>query len=428
MLCRIARRFGGRVRVVLLVRHHPKMGRQRRRGKGTGVGRSPWVEPPVKAGRSTAIRTLAAWRPACGCSYGLLAAGLRSHTARWKHGPPLRRPVATYPARGGHQMSFFTTLPRERYSPDAFRDFKMGSGFELGTARAMAWMSQLAYETNDPKKIESILKDWGLQLPQGGVISEEVATVLPKAATHLVVAVNPAMAIVAFAGTDPVVIANWVSDFDAKITTADVANGYAVAAKAVEPKLQVLLNGPAQRDTIYVTGHSLGGALAILTARAIATKTLPISKGVVEAVYTIGMPRAGDLTFAADYEKVLGSCTYRLVHAEDIVPTVAPSEFEIGSNTVKFHHVGQYLHCDRGGKFDGKALSPKSDDPLFVHGVSKEIASLLHSPASHALAFGERLKLAAALVLGLGLAGMRTDLGGISIELLPQRVRDHMPD
>jgi hypothetical protein len=47
------------------------------------------------------------------------------------------------------------------------------------------------------------------------------------------------------------------------------------------------------------------------------------------------------------------------------------------------------------------------------------------SPAATAL---DRLKIAARLVFGRGPAGMRTDPGGIAIELLPLRLRDHMPD
>src|SRR4051794_21223008 len=58
-------------------------------------------------------------------------------------------------------MSFLTTLPRERYSPAAFDQFDAASGdFKLGTAKAMAWACQLAYETADPGKIDSIADSW----------------------------------------------------------------------------------------------------------------------------------------------------------------------------------------------------------------------------------------------------------------------------
>jgi hypothetical protein len=69
-----------------------------------------------------------------------------------------------------------------------------------------------------------------------------------------------------------------------------------------------------------------------------------------------------------------------------------------------------------------------SDDPPFVKGISKELTTLLQGPLSNVVSYLGRLKLAAALAFGMGAAGMRTDLGGILIELLPPRLRDHMPD
>jgi len=38
-------------------------------------------------------------------------------------------------------MSFFTRLPKERYSPDAFVGFTGGAEFNLNDARALIWMS-----------------------------------------------------------------------------------------------------------------------------------------------------------------------------------------------------------------------------------------------------------------------------------------------
>jgi hypothetical protein len=40
----------------------------------------------------------------------------------------------------------------------------------------------------------------------------------------------------------------------------------------------------------------------------------------------------------------------------------------------------------------------------------------------------ERLRLTDMLGIGVGHSGVRTDLSGILIEILPPRVRDHMPD
>jgi hypothetical protein len=136
------------------------------------------------------------------------------------------------------------------------------------------------------------------------------------------------------------------------------------------------------------------------------------------------MPRAGSADFAAtQYDPSLGACTYRLVQGDDLVPTVAPTE-------LGFHHLGRFLHCERGSKFDTRALAAdtRSDDPQFVAGVAQELSGVLHGPLSGILSAAQQLALAQALTLGQGPPGARTDPGGILIELLPPRLRDHMPD
>ena len=95
-------------------------------------------------------------------------------------------------------------------------------------------MSQLSYETDEPKKIDAILARWGLARVPGGILVEEVVTVLPKASTHCLVSSGRGATIVAFAGTDPLVLANWITDFDIHITkTTKAAVGYDTAAEAV---------------------------------------------------------------------------------------------------------------------------------------------------------------------------------------------------
>jgi hypothetical protein len=222
-------------------------------------------------------------------------------------------------------MSFLTKLPRDRYDKDAFKQFTGRPEFEIGNARAMAWMSQLAYETDEPSKIKDVLKSRGLALVEGGVLVEESKTVLPMASTHCFVASGPVasdpkIVIVAFAGTDPVSLANWISDFNADLQTTGTAEGYEVAADVVWPKLKTLLEKCVPSGgKVFVTGHSLGGALEALIARHVSAE-LPAEVG---AVYTFGMPRPGNQAFADGYNEKLGSRTYRLVHGLDIVPTVA---------------------------------------------------------------------------------------------------------
>jgi triacylglycerol lipase len=316
-------------------------------------------------------------------------------------------------------MSMFTKLPIQFYDVTAFDGFSLDREFRLGNAKAMAWLSQLAYETDEPKKIEDILGSWKLRLVDG-VISAEIRTVLPMASTHGFVAAGRGATFITFAGTDPVVLANWISDFDTRLTSTGVAEGFAEAASIVLDRLkEILANSANAEQRLFLSGHSLGGALAVVAASRL-TSNAPTA---VDAVYTFGMPRPGSGDFARDYNTSLGTRTYRLVHGGDLVPTVAPSE-------MGFRHVGRYLHCARLGRFDEQALATDtvSDDPPFVQGIAGEIKDFLHSPLGAANAAAAQLRLAAEMALGRVPPGTRTDPGGILIELLPPRIRDHMPD
>jgi len=317
-------------------------------------------------------------------------------------------------------MSFLTKLPRELYKPDAFATFDaQTSDFHPGVAKAMAWMCQLTYETNDPTKIASIGANFGITVPTGGIISEEIVTPLPQASTQAIVCERTDAVIVGFSGTDPVVLADWISDFDIGITTTGSANGFAVAAQAVEKDLNDVLATLSNEKPIFVTGHSLGGALAVLAAHRLNS----LHPGRIRAVYTYGMPRPGNEFFANDYNAALGERTYRLVHGNDVVPTVAPSSFG-------FRHVGRPLRCASREKFDANALvslAEHSDAPAFERGISVTLKNLLHGRTEKFPTDAQR-KALAAILSRKDAQDIRTDPGGLIIELLPPPLRDHMPD
>ncbi|XGW25354.1 hypothetical protein V3C99_006631 [Haemonchus contortus] len=76
---------------------------------------------------------------------------------------------------------------------------------------------------------------------------------------------------------------------------------------------------------VWVTGHSLGGAMATLAASYIvAAKLVPASS--VELV-TFGQPRTGNKDFAAAHDKQAMFC-YRVTHWRDVVPHVPPEHLE----------------------------------------------------------------------------------------------------
>ena len=67
---------------------------------------------------------------------------------------------------------------------------------------------------------------------------------------------------------------------------------------------------------LYLTGHSLGGALAALCASRIAVEFDP---AVVTAIYTFGQPMVGNGTFAESFDRLFSNRSHRFRNNRDIV-------------------------------------------------------------------------------------------------------------
>jgi triacylglycerol lipase len=128
-------------------------------------------------------------------------------------------------------MSILVELPEDEYDPKAFAEFAPRAGFNIGTARAMAWISQLAYETASPEKVERIGRR--LKLDDISPFKQPAKSTLPLSSTSGVLAMKNDALIIAFAGTDPLNLLNWVSDFYLGRPSADLHEGFQDAAAAV---------------------------------------------------------------------------------------------------------------------------------------------------------------------------------------------------
>ncbi len=122
------------------------------------------------------------------------------------------------------------------------------------------------------------------------------------------------MAIVAFRGT--VSIGNFLTDAEAALVRHGlfpglVHYGFCRAVDAVYPAVRSMLSSYPRDWRIWVTGHSLGGAMASLVSHRLASEGFPI-----RAVYTFGSPRAGDRKFRDAYRLP----NYRFVNDNDLVP------------------------------------------------------------------------------------------------------------
>jgi len=161
-------------------------------------------------------------------------------------------------------------------------------------------------------------------------VSYQGATIsIPETDTHCVISEAADCIIIAFRGS--VSIRNWITDaeFERTIlvsavdgTCSKVHRGFERALNSIWEKLYAALGGCTVFNVqnckpIFVTGHSLGGALAILAALSLDRNGFQIAQ-----VYTFGQPRVGNGDFKKRYDAVLGDKTFRIVYEEDIVARI----------------------------------------------------------------------------------------------------------
>ncbi len=172
-----------------------------------------------------------------------------------------------------------------------------------------------------------------------------------RSSTQCFVAANDRFAIIAFRGSeiwkrgepfDPGrIVADLATNIDVRLTEWNrggrVHNGFKTALDEVWDELQSeIVALQAQGLKIWVTGHSLGGALATLAADRLAE---------VQGVYTFGSPRVGDDQFQATYRPK----AFRLVNGRDIVARVPPKG--------PFYHVGALIPIDSQGRVQYRHLT-----------------------------------------------------------------------
>ncbi len=130
------------------------------------------------------------------------------------------------------------------------------------------------------------------------------------------------MAVLAFRGTEKEDPRDIITDLDARFYKDEkqvkIHDGFFRAFKCVENDVKNAVEN-LKDYSLYLTGHSLGGALALIATRALNSDNLA-------ACYTFGSPKVGNEEFDDDIKLPI----YRIVNAFDIVPFNPPTHiFEI---------------------------------------------------------------------------------------------------
>jgi triacylglycerol lipase len=188
-------------------------------------------------------------------------------------------------------------------------------GFSLANAQSLALASRLAYT--------------------------ELPTVTGRGTdTQVLITELDNAIVIAFRGTTT--LRDFVTDAQAwreNLADCQIHCGFLAAWKSVMDGIATQLVTLPPKP-LFITGHSLGGALAVLCANVLA--------GRVHSVYTFGQPRVGNADFANRSRALLSGRHFRIVNANDIVPRLPGA-------LIGYRHSGEQIFLDALGRLEQNA-------------------------------------------------------------------------
>ncbi|HRI12798.1 MAG TPA: lipase family protein [Verrucomicrobiota bacterium] len=186
-----------------------------------------------------------------------------------------------------------------------------------------ALASKLAYL--DPGEVKAEAAKWGF----------ENAEFFQQNRTEGFVAWDSQCVLVSFRGTKE--LGDWLTDLNAlraSVSYGELHRGFLDAFNDVRSALRDLVEqAGASGKRVWVTGHSLGGALSTIMAGELLGE-LPI-----HGIYTFGQPRVVNRRSQAYFREPYAGRYFRFVNDDDIVPKVP----------VLLQHVGEILWFDSDG-------------------------------------------------------------------------------
>ena len=236
-----------------------------------------------------------------------------------------------YSDRTSWLMAFISELAYIRFNPifkDSSKKYFIEQVSKLVSDKDIKALNTLieivGYDANvEKKKLEENVNFLNLKLIK----------TFDNNGTQAILLENDTYIFLGFRGTEVTSIKDIKSDINAIIKACEsggkVHSGFDEAYSQVAVDIQQFLGQEPFKDKpLFITGHSLGGALATIAAKELT------HEGGIAACYTFGSPRVGNVDWATGIKTPI----YRVVNAVDPVTMMPPSgvTIEIGAWIVGF--------------------------------------------------------------------------------------------
>mmetsp|Transcript_1338 Transcript_1338/g.2168 ORF Transcript_1338/g.2168 Transcript_1338/m.2168 type:complete len:287 (+) Transcript_1338:84-944(+) len=249
------------------------------------------------------------------------------------------------------------------------------SNYELSVAEKYVYFSGAAY-CADPRFKKSGVEEWTCKACQKYPgVDATVFSSSRDGVGYVGYYPDDNEIIIAFSGTNPFDIQEWIDDLDflkmdyPYCDGCNVHEGFYKTYLSVSDQVWNLTSAYLSEHpsaTVTCTGHSLGAALASHCAADLSYKGIAAT---MTTAYTYGMPRVGDEAFEKWYiETVPG--TFRVVHRKDPVPRMFPQN-------MGFHHMAYEVFYEKD-KNDWKLCSIEGEDETCANQYTVSLDVLNH--------------------------------------------------
>jgi triacylglycerol lipase len=205
--------------------------------------------------------------------------------------------------------------------------------FHLSNAVQAARAAELAY--NEPSSIENDVRT---------SLEFDRFEFFDVSETQCFVAANETTVLVSFRGTEAEKINDWITDTHIGLVDGPLGGkvhvGFydALANVWLRVDQAVARFDPRHNKKLWVTGHSLGAALATLSV----ARWLDAGRDVA-CLHTFGQPRTGNETFARNFNFAFKPRAFRVVNHNDLVTRIPP-------RSLGYSHTGTFKYFTAEGE------------------------------------------------------------------------------